>query len=87
MKENGRLLVGIEKLNKAIFFYWKSCRASYLQGQDLGKAVNGNDIASLDEMNPEALEKWKIGDRNVLYVLKLSILKELVEHIKEVITA
>lgn len=68
-------------------FSIENLAASYVQGQDLWKTVNGNDIASLDDMNPEALEKWKIRDRNVLYVLKLSILKELVEHIKEVKTA
>ncbi|XP_077233389.1 uncharacterized protein LOC143875667 [Tasmannia lanceolata] len=85
MEECLGMLAGIEKLNNTNYIYWKSCLESYLQSQDLWEIVNGNDT-EVPEEGADTLRKWKIRAGKALYVLKASIQKELIEHIRDVKT-
>ncbi|XP_077252459.1 uncharacterized protein LOC143891833 [Tasmannia lanceolata] len=82
MAESVAMLARIEKLNNTNCIYCKSCLESYLQGQDLWEIVNGNNTETPEE-GADTLRKWKIRAGKALYVLKASIQKELIEHIKD----
>lgn len=73
----------LEKLNDHNYVFWRSCMESYLQGQDLWEIVGGSDTVPPSSENAEALRKWKIKAGKALFVLKTTIQKELLEHIRE----
>ena len=61
---------------------------SYLQGQDLWEVVNGADVATPNGTpeTQDASRKWKIKDGKALFVLKATIQKDMLEHIRDVKT-
>ena len=79
---------GIEKLNNTNYDYWKSCIESYLQGQDLWEVVSGTDVAPPNGTaeSQDGARKWRIKAGKALFVLKATIQKEMLDHIREVKT-
>ncbi|XP_077242632.1 uncharacterized protein LOC143883164 [Tasmannia lanceolata] len=73
---------GVEKLTQTNYNDWKSCLESYLQGQDLWEVVNGADIIP-SNADPEAIQKWKIKAGKALFVLKATMQKDLLDHIRD----
>ncbi|GAV62915.1 UBN2_3 domain-containing protein [Cephalotus follicularis] len=75
---------GIEKLNNMNYDYWKSCMELYLQGQDLWEVVCGTDVAPPNNTSEgqDALRKWKIKAGKAMFMLKETIQKEMLDHIR-----
>ncbi|XP_077253021.1 uncharacterized protein LOC143892353 [Tasmannia lanceolata] len=76
---------GIEKLNNSNYDYWKSCLESYLQGQDLWEVVSGTYVNPPTNASDaqDALRKWKIKAGKAMFVLKATIQKDMIDHIRE----
>ena len=83
---------GIKKLNSHNYDYWKTCKESHLQGQDLWEVVAGAEIVPLPKESgdssskkddAEELCKWRIKAGKAMFVLKTTIEEDLLVHIRD----
>ena len=65
---------------------WRICINAYLQGQDLWEIVDGKHITPPKEENAESLRKWLTKVRKVMFMLRTTVQKELLEYVWEAIT-
>ena len=77
---------GIEKLNNHNYDYWHLCVEAYLQGQNSWEIVGGTDTTAPTNDNAKALQKWQIKAGKAMFVLRITVQKELLEHIRDVDT-
>ncbi|KAJ7979511.1 Retrovirus-related Pol polyprotein from transposon TNT 1-94 [Quillaja saponaria] len=75
---------GMEKLVGTNYNYWRLCMEAFLQGQDLWDLVDGADLVTPQDIleNVESRRKWKIKCGKVLFVLRMSVGKEHIDHIQ-----
>ncbi|XP_027768682.1 uncharacterized protein LOC114074843 [Solanum pennellii] len=84
MNFNGRANgLGMKLLNQSNYKVWRTCMESYIVGEDLWDAVNGNDTSPPADVpkNSSALKKWKQINAKAEFVLKRSISSNLFDHI------
>ncbi|XXG49380.1 hypothetical protein AAC387_Pa02g3582 [Persea americana] len=74
---------GIEKLNNHNYDYWRLCVEAYLEGQDLWEIVGGIDTTAPTNDNVEAMRKWRIKAGKAMFILRTTVQKELLEHIRD----
>lgn len=80
---------GVEKLVGSNYKYWRLCMEAFLQGPDLWDLVVGNDT----EMPPDTLDttearrKGKVKCWKALFVLRTTVNKELIDHIRDLDTS
>ncbi|KAG5009650.1 hypothetical protein AAZX31_07G111000 [Glycine max] len=74
----------IKKLNYKNYSTWKTCIESYLQGQDLWEVVNGNETTRPSDA--ESLTKWRIKSGKAMFVIKMTIEEEMLEHTRHTTT-
>lgn len=56
---------------------------SYLQDQDLWKIIGGSDSTPPSAEDADALEMWWIKAEKALFAIKITIQKEMLEHIQQ----
>ena len=78
---------GMRRLNSHNYGYWQTCIKSYLMGQDLWEVVTGTEKTPPPKENTEALWKWQIKAGKAMFVLKMTIEEDLVEHIRDAETS
>ena len=59
------------------------CVEAYLQGQDLWEIIGGTDTTAPTNDNAKALRKWRIKARKAVFILRTTVQKEVLEHIRE----
>ena len=74
---------GIEKVNNHNYDYWRMCVEAYLQGQDLWEIIGGTDTTAPTNDNAKALRKWRIKARKDVFILRTTVQKEVLEHIRD----
>ncbi|XP_059629903.1 ankyrin repeat-containing protein NPR4-like [Cornus florida] len=72
----------VEKLNNQNYSMWQTCMESYFQGLDLWEIVGGSDITPPPAANAEALRKWRIKAGKVMFAIKTTVEKEMLEYIR-----
>lgn len=61
------------------------CLEAYLQGQDLWDIVSGAETEPANiPVNAESRRKWKIKCRKALFVLRTSISRVFIDHVRDV---
>lgn len=70
---------GMKRLNSHSYSYWQIYIEPYLQGQDLCVVIASTKTTTTE--NAEALWKWCIKAGKTMFVLKMMIDEDLVEHI------
>ena len=79
-----QVIGGIKKLNNQNYNSWSTCMMSYMQGQDLWEIVNGTEVRPLEAEDANGtLRKWKIKAGKAMFVLKITIEEEMLEHIRD----
>ncbi|KAJ7949736.1 Retrovirus-related Pol polyprotein from transposon TNT 1-94 [Quillaja saponaria] len=75
---------GIEKLVGTNYNYWRLCMEAFLQG-DLWDLVDSSDSVTPQDIpkNVESRRKWKIKCGKALFVLRMSVGKEHIDHIRD----
>ena len=79
---------GVEKLVRSNYKYWRLCMEAFLQGQDLWDLMAKNDM-KMPPDTPDTMEarrKWKVKYGKMLFVLRMMVNKELIDHIRDLDT-
>ncbi|PHT97511.1 hypothetical protein BC332_33561 [Capsicum chinense] len=65
---------GIKKLSNQNYNSWSKCMMPYLQGQDLGEVVNGNEVTSTKAEDTNGIVwKWRIKAGKETFSLKTTV--------------
>ena len=75
---------GIKKLNQTNYKSWSTCVKSYLQGQDLWQVTNGTETRQPANDINGALGKWQIKAGRAMYILKITVEEDILDHIQDV---
>ncbi|RZC19360.1 hypothetical protein D0Y65_006260 [Glycine soja] len=79
---------GVEKLVRSNYKYWRLCMEAFLQVQDLWDLMAKNDM-KMPPDTPDTMEarrKWKVKYGKMLFVLRMTVNKELIDHIRDLDT-
>ena len=79
---------GVEKLVRSNYKYWRLCIEAFLQGQDLWDLMAKNEM-KMPPDTPDTMEarrKWKVKCGKMLFVLRMTVNKELIDHIRDLDT-
>ena len=81
---NFQVVGRIKKLNNQNYNSWSTCMMSHMQGQDLLQAINENDVRQpeAEDMNG-TLRKWKIKVGKAMFILKLTVEEDVLEHVRD----
>nr|TKW02684.1 hypothetical protein SEVIR_8G256500v2 [Setaria viridis] len=74
---------GMRRSNSHNYGDWQTCIKSYLMGQDLWEVVASTEKTPPPKENTEALRKWRIKTGKAMFVLKMTIEEDLVEHMRD----